>query len=165
MALKGDRYEFQTDISFFVTAAVATRGGVMSYVTGGSGAALDQAQAVVAYAAASSGAKPAGVLMNDVVNYDLTRQHINFAKDEVQLGNKVRLLKKGFIVTNNITGTPVVGDSAYMTSSGNFLPYNTIAAGASNFLQSPNPLLYPLCGTFLSSKDEDGYAKVEINIA
>ena len=37
MALKSDRNEVQTDISFFMNE-VATRGGVVSLSTGGSGA-------------------------------------------------------------------------------------------------------------------------------
>ena len=33
MALKADRYELQTDISFFLDAAIATRGGVVVHDT------------------------------------------------------------------------------------------------------------------------------------
>ena len=80
MALKGDRYEAATDISFFMSAA-ATRGGIVSYSTSGSGVALDQGDAVVAYAAVASGNVPLGLLLNDVVDIDLTRQHINWHKD------------------------------------------------------------------------------------
>ena len=67
MALKPDRIENQTDISFFMNTT-AERGGVASVVTGGVGASMDDADAVVAYAAVASGAKPVGVLLNDVVN-------------------------------------------------------------------------------------------------
>ena len=66
MALKSDRIELLTDISFFMTTT-AERGGVVSAVTSGSGVSMDDASAVVAYAAAASGAKPLGVLLNDVV--------------------------------------------------------------------------------------------------
>ena len=52
MALKSDRNELQTDISFFMNE-VATRGGVVSISTGGSGAAMDQGGALVTYTAAS----------------------------------------------------------------------------------------------------------------
>jgi len=50
MALKTDRSTLQTDISFFMNEA-ATRGGVVSLSTGGSGAAMDQGAALVTYAA------------------------------------------------------------------------------------------------------------------
>ena len=100
MALKADRHELQTDISFFMDE-VASRGGIACLSTGGSGAALDQSAALVTYsAAAASGTIPVGLLLNEMVNIDLTRQHINFHKDEVQKGGKVLLLRRGTVVTN-----------------------------------------------------------------
>ena len=80
MALKGDRYEFETTIDFFMNE-VAERGGVVTLSTAGSGAALDQSAALVTYAAAQSGQVPIGILLNDMVNIDQTRQHINFHKN------------------------------------------------------------------------------------
>jgi hypothetical protein len=164
MSLKGDRYELKTDISYFMNE-VATRGGVVVLSTVGSGAAMDQASALVTYAASSSGARPVGVLMGDMVNYDLTRQHINFHRDEVQLGGKVRILQIGFVVTNNIIGTPAVSDNAYLTSSGNVMPINVVNTTASNYSASPNLALRPYVGWFGSAKDEDGYAKLNVDLA
>ena len=91
MALKTDRSTLQTDISFFMNEA-ATRGGVVSLSTGGSGAAMDQGAALVTYAAQPSGKVAVGLLLGDMVNIDLTRQHLNQYKDEVQKGGKVALL-------------------------------------------------------------------------
>lgn len=151
MALKTDRYELQTDISFFMNEA-QERGGVASLVTGGSGASMDQGVNLVNYPASASGKSPIGILMNDVVNNDLTRVPINRYKNEVQKGGKVTLLRKGYVVTNKIQGTPAAGDSVYPAHSGNMSP--TILVGGTP----------PVIGTFLSSKDQDGYAKVEINL-
>jgi hypothetical protein len=156
MSLKGDRYEFKTDISYFMNE-VATRGGIVALSTVGSGAAMDQAAALVTYAASSTGVRPVGVLMGDVVNYDLTRQHINFHRDEVQLGGKVRILQKGYVVTNNIIGTPAVNDNAVLTSSGNVMPQPITAAGTHLHLR-------PYVGWFGSAKDEDGYAKLNVEL-
>jgi ABC-type phosphate/phosphonate transport system ATPase subunit len=39
-----------------------------------------------------SGTKPAGLLLNDVVSLDLTRQHINWFRDEVQVGGNVHFI-------------------------------------------------------------------------
>ena len=147
MALKPDRIEHLTDISFFMNTT-AERGGVVSFVSGGVGAAMDDADAVVEYAVANTGA-PAGVLLNDVVNLDLTRQHINWHKDEVQIGGKVTVLKIGQVTTDLVDGTPVAGDAAYVGANGLI---STSASGATKI------------GTFLSSVDSDGYAKVSINI-
>ena len=120
MALKPDRIELLSDVSFFMSTT-GTRGGVVSVSTAstGVGVAMDDANAVVAYSSNPSGAYPVGVLLNDVVNLDLTRQHINFHKDEVQLGGKVAILRKGQVTTNNINGTPAAGQTAYLHSGGN----------------------------------------------
>lgn len=148
MALKPDRIELLTDVSFFMNTT-AERGGVASVVTGASGVAMDDATAVVSYAAAASGAKPIGVLLNDVVNIDLTRQHINWHKDEVQLGGKVTLLRQGQVTTNKVTGSPAAGVDAYVGASG------LIGTSATNAVK---------IGTFLSSVDADGYAKLSVNL-
>ena len=153
MALKSDRNEVQTDISFFMNE-VATRGGVVSLSTGGSGAAMDQGSALVTYA--GSGAR---VVLNDMVNLDLTRQHINQHKDEVQKGGKVTILRKGYVVTNAIEGTTtsLAGKPAFLAHSGN-VSQSAIAEGDS-FKD-----MVPIVGRFLSGIDEDGYAKVEIDL-
>lgn len=152
MALKGDRNVVSYDTSFFMNE-VAERGGVVTISTVGSGSALDQSQALVTYAANASGKAPVGVLLSDMVNIDQTRQHINFYKDEVQKGGKVTLMTRGWVVTNKISGTPTAGQLAYVYNSG--LIVGGVVSGPSNT---------PPVGRFLSTKDEDGYAKVEINL-
>lgn len=158
MALKSDRSVLDTDISFFMNEA-ATRGGVASISTGGSGAAMDQGEALVTYAALPSGKVPVGLLLNDMVNIDLTRQHLNQHKDEVQKGGKVTLLRKGYVVTNALEGTdPSAGDAAYVAHSGNLATSDlsnddTDADGSTRVV-----------GRFLSGKDQDGYAKVYIDL-
>jgi hypothetical protein len=148
MALKPDRIEQLTDISFFMNTT-ADRGGVASFVTGGVGVSMDDADAVVAYASGASGSVPAGILLNDVVNLDLTRQHINWHKDEVQVGGKVTLLRVGQVTTDLVDGDPSAGDAAYVGPSG------TVSTTDTNAVK---------IGTFLSGKDADGYAKVSVNI-
>ena len=154
MALKSDRIELLTDISFFMNTT-AERGGVAGIAVGGtagSGVSMDDANAVVAYVAAVSGTRPLGVLLNDVVNLDLTRQHINWHKDEVQVGGKVTLLRNGQVTTDRLVSgiTPTAGTPAYVGASG------LIGTSSTNAVQ---------IGTFLSGKDSDGYAKVSVNIA
>jgi len=150
MALKPDRVELLTDVSFFMNTT-ATRGGVVSVVTAGSGVSMDDSSAVVAYAATVSGSKPVGILLNDVVNLDLTRQHINWYKDEVQQGGKVTVLRQGQVTTDKIVAaaTPSAGDDAYVGVSG------LIGTSSTNSVK---------IGQFLSAKDADGYAKVSVNL-
>jgi len=158
MALKSDRFEFQTDVSFFMNE-VAERGGVPVYTTGNSpsGIALDSSLNIVTYASNPSGKVPVGVLLNDMVNLDLTRQHINWHKNEVQKGGKVTILRKGYVVTNQIStsGSPLAGNFAYLADSGLI----STSARALTLDSGAQPI-----GRFLSAKDADGYAKVEINL-
>lgn len=149
MALKGDRYLAQTDISFFMDQ-VAERGGVVCMKTAGSGAALDQQAAEVEYKADPSGAYAVGVLLPNMVNKDLTQTHLNFQKDEAPKGSKVGLMQQGFVVTNMFLGTPTGGAKAYLGVSGLFTP-TRVANGNT-----------PAVGRFESTVDEDGYVKVRV---
>ena len=161
MALKPDRNEHLTDLSFFMNETGERGKIVMFYdVTAGSGSAMDSANQRVNAPTGTVGADfqpAAGLLLNDVVNLDLTRQHLNFQKDEVQIGSKVLLLTRGFVVTNNVSGTPVaadVGKPLYVASSvGGY-------AGNLTLTNSGGPKV----GRLLSIKDEDGYAKVDIDV-
>ena len=158
MALKTDRSTLQTDISFFMNEA-ATRGGVVALSTGGSGASMDNGAALVTYAALPSGKVPIGLLVNDMVNIDLTRQHLNHHKDEVQKGGKVTLLTKGWVVTSNLEGTdPNAGDAAFLAHSGN-LSTTDLSADDTDADGSTR-----VVGRFVSDVDEDGYAKVFIDL-
>ena len=118
MALKPDRSIVgnQTDISYFYNST-AEKGEVLVFSTAGSGAAMDDANAVVARPTASpSGQIFAGILLNDVVNKDLTQTHLNYNKDEVQQGGKVTLLRApAVIVTDMIESgqSPTIGQRLY----------------------------------------------------
>lgn len=161
MSLKGDRWELMTDMSFFGNS-VMTRGGIASLSTLGSGAAMDQSQALIAYAANSSGAFPLGILLNDMVNIDLTRQHINYYQDQTIQGGKLTVGRKGYWITNSLTqgvAAIAVGDIAVLTSSGSIM--NVARSSSYNW----NYALTPKVGSFLSTADEDGYAKVSIELA
>ena len=158
MALKTDRSTLQTDISFFMNEA-ATRGGVVAVSTGGSGASMDNGAALVTYAAIPSGKVPVGLLMNDMVSIDLTRQHLNQHKDEVQKGGKGTLLQKGWVVTNRLEGTsPAAGNAAFLAHSGN-LSASDLSNDEGDVDGSTR-----VVGRFLSGVDEDGYAKVFIDL-
>lgn len=153
MSLLGPRQELQTTLDFFMNET-ATRGVGVSVSTGGSGVSLDQGAALATVKASSSGVSPLGVLLNDVVNLDLTRQHLNQHKDEVQQGGKVTILRVGEVVTDDIFGTPSAGDVCYLYASGLYSPTNE---GGTSFTS-------PTVGRFMSSKDENGYCKIAVNL-
>ena len=153
MALKADRkYVLGGDRIDFFMNEVAERGGVAVFSTAGSGAAMDQTKQLATYAASPSGKAPVGILMNDMVSLDLTRQKLNPYKDEVQINSKVTLWEKGEVVTNYIQpGISVSsGDKAWLHASG--------------FISNTGFLGGPRIGTFMSTKDEDGFAKVAVNL-
>jgi len=156
MALKGDRHELETDISFFMNET-GVRGQFVSISTGGSGSAMDDSTALVTVAATASGSYAIGCLLNDVVNIDLTRQHLNWHKDEVQKGSKVTLLKRGFIVTDQLEpgASPSAGRLAYLGAAGQV---------ASDRSGSSNAKYSDVIGQFLGTKDADGYVKIEVGI-
>jgi hypothetical protein len=163
MALKGDRREIEVDVSFF-NNDVAERGIVLVYgpgggsgtgLPGGSGAALDDANQVASVAANPSGLTPAGLLLNNQVQIDQTRQHINFQRDEMIAGGKCALLRRGWVVTNKISGSPTAGNKAYLSANGSLTPTKSATGGTA---------ATPLVGEFMSAKDADGYAKVEVNL-
>lgn len=153
MTLKADRVQLHHSLDFFCNQT-ATAGGIMSVSTLGSGVGIDQSLMVAHYAGTASGARPLGVLLNDVVNIDLTRQKLNPYKDEVQLGNKITLLMKGEVVTDVLTSgiTVSAGDRAFLGNDGRITNVNTGAAAS------------PQVGTFLTKKDEDGFARIAINL-
>lgn len=150
MALKPDRNQLDWDISRYMNE-VAEAGGVAVVSTNGSGHAMDGTRNVATYAASPSGKIAAGILLGDLVNYG-TQLHRNFYRDANMSGSKVSLLTKGWVVTNMIYPgtTPTAGDPAYVGASGYITP--TQAGGNATI------------GRFETSKDEDGYAKVSINI-
>lgn len=186
MALRPDRnYTNGTDISFFMNET-GEKGEVLVFSAGGSGASMDDPTAVVTTpnAVQGSGQRVAGVLLNDMVNLDLTRQHINWHKDEMQIGGKVTLLRQGTIVTNVVdtgsAGAPTIGAPAYLgrgaiTAGGTEQGWLSATAVADNTLgnlvvaanvptgTTVNSALYEV-GTFLSIRDADGFAKVHVSL-
>ena len=151
MGLKADRNILEYDISNMMNE-VATRGVIVCLASGASGIALgdrDQVATVLGYA---SGGIPLGVLLDDVVNIDTTKFHVNQHKAEIQKGGKVTVGRKGWVITNAILGTPAVGNTAYLEASGK------ISATTQGTAQTPT------LGRFLTKKDSDGYCKVEINL-
>ena len=155
MALKADRYILETDTVGWVCDTATERGVVLTKQTSGSGVSIGDSRGTATLASNQSGYKVIGVLMDDVVSIDETRYHRNFHKDEQKVGEPVCILRKGTISTNKILGTPDVGDTAYLTSSGNLTPTLSATGGLT---------ATPKVGMFMSKKDADGYARVDVNL-
>lgn len=117
-----------------------------------SGISNEHASRYAIAAANGSGAKPIGLCENKVVNYDLTRQKLNpFDRLEVQTGQKVSIITRGWMDTNQISGTPTVGADCYLAANGQ--------------VSATQLTGYPLIGRFLTAKDGNSYAQVAVMLA
>ena len=153
MALKPDRSIESTEITL-VCNDVIVKGAVLVYGTGtttsASGAGV-YTPGAAEFAASSSGRIPAGLSLANFVNIDQTRQKRNFHKDEQIVGEKVPLLRRGWVITDQIAAVTIAaGDTAYLGASG--LLTNSSAGSA------------PKVGQFATKKDADGYAKVHVHL-
>lgn len=156
MALKGDRNVIETDISNVCNDVVAQQGLVLCYGNPGSGSAMvDVNQGTVTLAANPSGKVPAGLSLATFVNIDQTRQHRNFHKSEQVVGEKAPLVTRGWVVTDQVTGAPTVGATAYLTANGVLTPTVSATGGVA---------ATPKVGIFKSVLDESGFAKVEVSL-
>jgi hypothetical protein len=163
--LKPDRsIDMVTDISYFMNT-VGERGGVVCAATGtgqfGTGASMDDANNVVAYLthADVSGKYPIGILAQDVVNIDQTKQVVNFLRDEAQVGSKVTIYRKGFVVTDMIAAGSATGTvfpiPAYAGGNG------LLVGNGANFTTASG---YRQVGMFMGRVDSDGFVKVYIDV-
>lgn len=155
MALRPDRdYNAIDDISHFwaksPVAATSEKGGIASVKTAGSGVSLDDKTNEVDYVANPSGAVAMGVMLADVKTYTGNRWYRNFHNGEVLPGEKCCLIRKGWVVTNAVSGTPAAGAAAYLAENGNVSA--TQMTGA------------PKVGRFETTKDENGFVKLFVDL-
>lgn len=148
--LKPDRNLTQWVFNY-KSGAAATKGGLVSASTSASGVGAN-GPATASYSANPSGAHVLGVLLDDVevLHADLDRNHY---KEVVGVGDQVSIGSQGWVVTDMVYPgvTPTAGQTAYLGQSGYFTNVQT-------------PAQAPKVGRFETSKDEDGFVKVSINI-
>lgn len=158
MAIKADRKIDVVDVSYFLNET-ASKGVVVSLSTAGSGVALEDPANLITVSASSSGVRPLGMLITEFVNVDQTRTPINWHKDQAQKGSKAAIVTKGWLVTDQVIGTPAKGDWAVLTSSGSITGVAPHAIGS-----AWNQVANPRVGTFRSIKNEDGFARVYVDL-
>lgn len=151
-----DRQIDATEIGYFLNE-VASRGSVVVVSTSGSGVALDNPSNVATVATSPSGNRPLGILLNDFVDIDRTRIPLNWHKDQSASGDKCTILTKGWVVTDKVLGTITAGYVAYLAESGNLRAAASLGALTNTSNQ-------PFVGRFRSSKDENGFAKVYVDL-
>lgn len=147
--LKPDRNLTQWVFNY-KAGAEAEMGGLVSSSVPASGVGAN-GPATASYLANPSGAFVLGVLLDDVEVLG-NKSDRNHYRESVGVGDQVSIGSEGWIVTDRIlpNTTPAAGSSAYLGVSGYFS--STQATGA------------PKVGRFETSKDEDGFAKISLNI-
>lgn len=153
MALGPDRWEQDQAIDYFCDT-ISERGVVVVHKTSGVGPALDDTNNVVTVKASPATTDvPAGLLLNDVVAGDPSVFQLGRLQDQVKVGTKCTVGRKGWWVTNMVDTAsgvvPAAGKPAYLGANGKL----TDAAGNARV------------GTFGGSRRvSDGMTKVYINI-
>lgn len=159
MALKAYfGYNQDTNIGYFATGTMS-RGGIVSQTGNGSGVigeAMDNYGRTAGYTNSPSGCKPLGLLLQDVVDIDVSRQQLNPYKNETLIGSKVTVLYRGEVMTNMIGPGQASGifmpTDAYLGPSGLVYSSNYTASGWSKV------------GQFITNIDADGYATLRVDI-
>jgi len=151
MSLKPDRELTKWEMGYKAGSVAAAKGGLVSASTPSSGNGLDGV-GVATYAANPSGAFVLGVALDEVVDYGDKLIRNPYA-ETVNINGALSIGKEGWVVTDMIYPgqSPTAGQTAYLGHSG-------------YFSNAQSPAQAPKVGRFETSKDEDGYAKVSLNI-
>lgn len=158
MGLKNDRVISEDRIDIYMNEA-ASRGRIVSVSTVGSGVALDDSAQLGTVAASASGVRALGVTLGDMVDIDATRQFLNTQQDQTLKGGKMQLLTEGWIVTDNLeVGAIAINEKAYIGNSGAFA--NATAIASYGYAASEDARV----GRFETTKDQNGYVKINIDI-
>ncbi len=154
MAILGKRNEIETDITNRSTT-VGTAGVGFVVTAAGSGATIGDSSSSVGLAANPSGYQFAGMLLHEIASIDESKFHRNWNKEQMLIGERCTLSRKGQWYTDQISGTPAKGNTAYLTTNGAFTPTVSATGGVA---------ATPKCGQFLGSKDANGFAGIDFNL-
>lgn len=157
MALKGDRQVDAVEIGFFLNEAAVKGKVLVAPTAGGSGVALNAAQNIATVASTPSGQKPLGILLNEFVIVDQTKQYINEYKDQSISGDKATILTKGWVVTDQVVGNVHPGDKAVLFNNGT-------VSGITGELITWNRVANPQVGQFRSGEDQNGFARLYVDL-
>lgn len=157
MSLKPDFESTQWETRYYLDAT-SERGFIVSLKTAGSGVAQDSSLNEVEVSAAPSGKSPVGVLMDDFVDIDTTRYHVNQHKREVQKGGKASIIRKGWVVTDAVypSASATAGSFAVLANSG----YVMNAPTGWNVTH----VNFPHVGKFKTNKDTDGFVTLQVDL-
>lgn len=146
MALSPSRQIFQTNVDYSLNQ-VAERGVICSIIPG----TTPNGEVTVA---TGVGVTPIGLLLDDVEDLNFDRHGEYRQRNVVDVGSVVGLAQECEVLTDQLTGSPVAGNTAYLGPNGTVSPTLTFDN------VTPSPVL----GKFLSAPNANGFAKVRIDI-
>lgn len=160
MALGASRQVFHTNVELTVSG-VAIRGGILSYVPGvnGLGAYADAT-------AVSGGAKPAGILLDDVEDLNFFKHPEYRQRNVVPKGSVVGIATEGEFSTDFVettgpgaisVGTYAPGDLLYLADTGKVSRNNGTFNNGGTAIRS-------LVGRALSALGSDGFLKIRLEL-
>jgi len=139
-AMKSDMYVRDTDISFFCDKTTE-RGKIVEAMPGANGLWNEVRPGRYEN-------RPVGLLLNDVVDIDLSRCHLNWSKFETQRGGKVQIMRCGEAIVRPVNGKPIPGAPLFYEKDGTLTTKDVSIQ----------------VGNCLSTRDEDDFVKVQIRI-
>lgn len=146
MALSPSRQIFQTNVDHSLNQ-VTERGVVCSINPG----TTPVGEVVVA---TGVGVTPIGMLLDDVEDLNFDRHGEYRQRNVVDVGSVIGLSQECEVLTDQLTGSPVAGNTAYLGPNGTVSPTLTF----------DNVTPSPAVGKFLSAPNANGFAKVRIDI-
>lgn len=157
MAIKPDFNVLEWELGYYLNET-ADKGLVVCISTASSGTDLDGSANLATVKANPSGAYPIGVLVDQVVNIDTTQYVTNVHKPEINIGNKVSIVKKGWLVTDKVHAeqTVTAGKTAVLYASG--------LVGDAVTGWEPQHVNNPYVGRFNSGKDENGFCRLSVDL-
>lgn len=149
MALAPSRQVFQTNIKYALNE-VAERGKIASILPGTTAAG----EVTTSVVPTGVGVRAVGILLDDVEDLNFDRHGEYRQRNVVDIGSVVGLAVKGDFETDQITGTPVAGNPAFLNVNGTISP--------TQLTDGNNPA--PQVGWFQSAPNANGFASVHIDL-
>lgn len=149
MALSPSRQIFQTNVDYSLNE-VAERGKICAILPG----TTPNGEVTASVVPTGVGVQPIGLLLDDVEDLNFDRHGEYLQRNVVDVGSVVGLAHECEIETDQITGSPVAGNPAYLNVNGTVSP--------TQLTDGNNPA--PLVGKFLSAPNANGFAKLRIDI-
>lgn len=150
MALSPSRQVWQTNVDFALNE-VAERGVVCTIVPGTTSAGEVTASATPT----GVGVQAIGVLLDDVEDLNYDRHPEYRQRNVVDVGSVVGLAHEAELLTDQVTGSPVAGNDAFLNVNGTVGP-TQLQDGLGNNA--------PQVGKFLSSPDANGFVKLRVDL-